>query len=462
MSDLSNVFREGCKVVISPDKMRAWITLVPPAAGVRYTAAAIAEWLPQKGVMFGASEEMIRAAVESGRYDDLLEVARGRQPVDGVGGSYTLKIDKRPFTGLRGNSDGSLLYDDLSFLQEVPAGQVLADVVLPVEAKPGTTVTGETVPPRQSSPGQVLQGSGFQLSGDGLHYVAPGLSHVGMVGEQLVVTPLTKLPALSAEAGEVHIEGNLLVEGDVTAGVAVKASGSVFVAGRAVSASFEAGNNVLLCQGLRSEAGFGTVKAGGSVWGQFFESANITAGADVCANHLAGCEVNAGGRAIIVGGRGSITRTTLVAKGGVVAGSLGEGAVINCGLDKDVMDRYEAMAKREERLAVDLQTLQQHITAHERVNRAKADKGRCDAAYKEMVQKLNQQLSVLKILEGERSRLKRTIDQASAVAVVVRDTAMPGVSITIDSRTLTLQNTLRRTRFRRAGDMIEAQEVGGR
>ncbi len=366
----------GAKVVISPDKMRAWVVLPKPAKGGGYSARAIADWLPSQGVVCGASPVLIQQAISSARYDDLLEVARGEQAVAASGGDYVLKIDGKPFTGLRGAPDGSLIYDNLTFLQEAQAGQVLAEIVPPTQAQPGRTVTGEEVPPREGSPGRVLQGSGYEVSDDGRSYRAPGLSHVSMVNDQLVVTPLVKIPSLAAEAGPYKCEGNIIVEGDVTAGASIEAGGSVFVTGRANSCSIAAGNNVLLCGGMFGQNGVAKIKAKGSVWGQFFEMCEIEAGGDICANHLSGCEATAEGRANILGGRGQISGTNLYAKNGVVAGRIGAGndkTLIAVGMNKDLIDHYAVVNQRFEKLSIDINALQQNIVAHERVNRMKPE-----------------------------------------------------------------------------------------
>ncbi|MDL2327106.1 FapA family protein [Ruminococcaceae bacterium OttesenSCG-928-A11] len=463
MSDLTGVFNNGSKVVVSPDKMRAWVMLSKPA-GAGYTAEAITAWLPEHGVVYGVDPALVRKAADTDRWDELIEVARGKAPVAASGGDYTLKIDKKPFTGLRAAGDGSLIYDDFSFLQEVEAHTVLAEIIPPVAAEAGMTVTGEAVPAREGSPGRVLEGSGFVVADEGRTYRAPSLSHVYLVNDKLVVTPLSKVKSLSEADGELAFMGNVLVEGDVTAGAKFSASGSIFVAGRAVSCTIKAGNNVLLAGGMRSDGAFGTVEAAENVWGLFFESCNITAGGDLCANHLTGCEATCGGRANILGGRASIESTNLTATGGVVAGVLGSPSgsevVIRCGLGQDFLDRTATVAKKIDKLGIDIQALQQNITAHERVNKMKADKGRNDPAYKEMVAKRNQSLSVLNIMNNERTRLKRTADSFAGLAVIARDTAYAGVNLFIDARRFELKTTMKRTKFRRNGEVIEAIEIG--
>ena len=201
MSDLTKIFSSEAKVVISPDEMRAWVMLPPPSKGAPYTVDAVTEWLPQQGVVYGVRKNMIVEALASEKYYELLEVARGDTPVDPIPGRYTLRGEIKPFTGLRANSDGSLLFDDLSFLREAAEGEILADIEPPTPGMAGKSVRGETVEPKEAEETAALAGSGFELSEDGLHYVAPGLSHLNMVNQELIVTPLLKRESLSAADG---------------------------------------------------------------------------------------------------------------------------------------------------------------------------------------------------------------------------------------------------------------------
>lgn len=458
---ITDVFQGASKVVISPDQMRAWIMLEPPPKGQAYTPEAIAAWLPLHNVVYGADENMIQKAASSGRYQELLEVARGKEPVAAAGGSYTLNVEKKPFTGLRGNPDGSLFYDDLSFLQEVQAGTVLADIHPARPGAPGKSVTGEEIPPPESQNGKTLEGSGFELSADGTKALAPALSHVSVLNDQLVVTPLMKVDEV---AGPLHFEGNILVEGDLRPGAEINATGSVFVQGRADAANVQAGRNVLLCKGMRAQTGFGNVEARENVWGLVFESANIKAGGDICANQLVGCEATAGKRALILGGRGMIANTNLFAKEGVVATVLGDPrkvqTTVGAGLDAAFIEGYESLEKRLGKLNADIQVLVKNIYAFERVNKMKADKGRGDPSYKEMIKKRDQMLSVMNIVEAERTRQKRVIDSFSGVAVIARESAYPGLVVSIDARTIEITRVIPRVKFKRKGDVLEVTASG--
>lgn len=464
--DLNAVFQEDAKVVISPDKMRAWVMLPPPPAGITYTAEAIAQWLPEHDVVFGVDAALVKKAATSGRYHELIEVAHGKEPVAATGESYTLRIDKKPFTGLRGNSDGSLFYDDLSFLQVAEENQILAEVEPAFPGIAGTGVTGEDVAPKPAEKSSVLEGSGFIVTDDGRYYRSPVVSHISMVNNKLIVTPLLRLETLSGDDAPVDFDGNIFVEKDLRPGAVIEATGSIFVAGRAASANIKAGRNVLISGGMLGQSGFSRVEAKENVWSLFFEGAEVVAGNDVSANHLSGCEVKCGGKASILGGRGAIMNTSLYAKNGVIAidigTQVGDKSVVAAGMDKELIERFTILEQRITKLGNDVQGLQHSITAYERMNRTRPDKGRNNPDYKEMIAKKSQSLSVLNILTGERTRVKRAMDQFSNVSIVARNNVAPGVTIEIDTRTYSVTRQLHKVKFRRDLEEIKVVMSSGR
>ena len=160
-----------------------------------------------------------------------------------------------------------------------------------------------------------------------------------------------------------------------------------------------------------------------------------------------------------------VSGSHLYAKNGVAAGTLGDGrseTVIAAGMDKEFLDRYNAVVARDDRLNIEVRSLQQAVATHERVNKMKPDKGRKDNAYRDMVKKRDQLLSTLTILSRERARMKRTVDQFSAVSIVAREIAKPGVVIVIDTRSMKVELPMPRIKFRRDLERISAVYALGR
>lgn len=461
MNKENHIFSEGSRVVISPDEMRAWITLTPPKKGVRYTAEAVAAWLPQQGVVYGADAALIRTAVASQKYDELLEVARGDRAIDGGGGGYKIHTDAKPFTGLSSHMDGALHYDDLSFLQEAQEGEILAEIFPLEEGVPGKTVTGEVVKPREGNKMRPLEGEGYDITDDGRYFRAPSLSHVSLANNRLVVTPLLKIEELHPEQGPLSFEGNVFVDGNIYPGSTIHATGSIFVTGGAASANLKAGRHLFLSKGMRSHGGIATLEAEENIWGMAFESADITAGGNLSSNHLIGCDARVEGHVSVIGGLGQIANTSLYAKGGVLAQTIGsrqkDQTTIRVGMEAELIERNRAVQSRLDKLGVDVQAVQQNINAHEQINRFKEGKGRDNPQYQDMVTKRDQLLATFDLLTTERTRLKRIIDQHSGVSIIVREVIYPGTTISIDTYHRDITEPMHRCKFVRDHDYIEAQ-----
>ncbi len=459
MEDLAKMFQKGSKVVISPDEMRAWVMLPKPQKNCPYTLEGLREWLLQNGVTVGIRDDMLKTALQEREDDKLLEVARGIEVQEGKDGHLTFHIQQKVNASVRTASDGGLILDDLSFLHEVKAGAVIADIVPPVLGVPGRSVNGKELPSKHVvSESAELLGYGFQKSEDGLHYIAPVQSHIRFVDKSVQLTPVLYASGLCAEDGPLHFEGDIVIDGDVLTGSVIKAGQSVYVSGRCQDATIEAERNIVLCGGLSSLKSRGALSAKESILGLFFEQASLKAGRDVCASHLRGCEVTAGGHVRILGKQGLCASSAVRAKEGFVCQNLGgEGnsqTEVHVGLEKQLIQRGLQVSQNIEKRTQEVQQISQNISTFERLNRQKPNGGKDLADYKEMVSKKEGSLRVLNMLEKERQSIKRKMDGLSAAGVIVRDKVYPGVLISIDTREYIVDRKWTKVRFKREGEAI--------
>ncbi len=460
MENLAQMFGEGSKVVISPDEMRAWVMLPKPQKDCPYTEEGLRAWLLENGVTHGLRDDMIKKALLERKSDELMEVARGTDAQEGTDGYLQMHVKEKENASVRTGSDGGLILDDLSFLHEVPAGKVLAEVMPAIPGTPGYSVNGHELPTRHSvKEADALEGSGFEKSDDGLRYSAPVRSHVRFVNGTLVLTPVTVTGDICADDGPLSVEGNLVVEGDILAGSVLAATGSVYVSGKSQEATIDAGRNILLCGGMHSMRARGTLTAKENIWGQLFEQASLHAGSDVCATVLRGCEVTSGGQVRVLGKQGQISGCEVYATSGVVCQTLGgdgdNRTEIHVGMKKSLLSRNTQINQSIEKRNQDVQQILQNMATIEKLNRQKPTKGKDLPEYLEMVQKKDATLKVLRMLEQERQNLKRKMDALSAAGVVARVRVHPGVLISIDTREYHVDRKLGKVRFKRDGEYIE-------
>ncbi len=459
MDNLAQMFAPESKVVISPDEMRAWVMLPPPKKECPYTEEGLRAWLLQNGVTFGIREDMIKTALRERKNGELMEVARGQEAKEGSHGRLEFRIEQQENAGLRTGVDGAVVLDDLSFLQELPAGTVLADIVPATPGISGCSVNGKELLPRNTvHEAKPLDGDGFEKSEDGQHYVVPTQSHIRFVDGNVQLTPVMHVETICAEDGSLEFEGDVVVDKDVQAGSVIKAAGSVFVAGRCREATIEAKRSILLCGGMHALHARGALNAKENIWGLHFEQTDLKAGRDIFASHLRGCEAAAQGQVRVLGKQGLVVGCEIHAREGFVCqtlGSEGDKSEIYVGIEKNLLNRSLQVAQNIEKRTQEVQSLLQNLSTIERLNRQRPNGGKDLPEYQEMLKKKTASLQVLKMLEQERQNLKRKMDGLSASGVVVRDRVFPGVLISIDTREYMVDKKMGKVRFKRDGEYIE-------
>lgn len=145
--------------------------------------------------------------------------------------------------------------------------------------------------------------------------------------ERIWISPLLVLDEVTLSTGNVEFDGSVYIRGNVGAGTMVKATEELIVDGYVEAAVLQCGGNMLLKQGMNA-VGEGSIRAGGSVNGNFFEAVRIHAGGDIQANYCLNCELYAEGTVAMLGSKGSISGGHTYAAKGIQAYHIGNRAGI--------------------------------------------------------------------------------------------------------------------------------------
>ena len=112
------------EIVISPDKMKAFIRITEPVGGGNPVGIQeIAFEMKKKGVIFGIKEEMVRYIAENPIYNQSILIAEGKAPVHGINGKvkflFNISQDIKPTI----MDDGSVNYRELNYIENVRKDQ---------------------------------------------------------------------------------------------------------------------------------------------------------------------------------------------------------------------------------------------------------------------------------------------------------------------------------------------------
>lgn len=292
--------RDGrCDIAVSDDAMTAWLTLTPAAGGLAVDAAQVARALQDSGVCFGIDDAAIARALAKGVAVTEV-VARGRPAERGAPAQFRSLVPDIQRRGPRVNERGVANYREVSSLVIVHAGDPLMQRTPATAGRAGSDVLGLVIPAEHGDDPPFSP----TLSGASSAQENPDLLVAAISGQPLLqqngvsVEPTITLASVDISIGNVDFDGTVNITGDIAAGMRVRASGDVHVAGSVEAAEIEAGGNIVVMGGVIGNAERGTtagkpgtpktrLQAKGSVKLRFCEGVTVEAGTDLLIDEVA-------------------------------------------------------------------------------------------------------------------------------------------------------------------------------
>jgi len=288
------------QVSLSANGLEARVDIGGAQGGTAVTHEAINAALAAEGVTSGLLDAAIAAVVAAGSASGEV-VARGTPAEDGADGRLEVLIpqarDRQPHEDLNGHID----YHDLGDIQVVHPGDALMRRHPPTPGVDGRTLLGQTIP---AKPGKVvkfaskLPGTDFAV-GDGDLLLAAITGQPVVVKNGMAVEPIYKIKQVGSASGNINFDGNVVISGDVDAGMTVCATGDIEVGGVVDLATLEAGGNIVVKGGVIGSLGHpGSgehhIRCGGSFNATYAQQTVIEAGDSIFIDDMAlQCELSA-------------------------------------------------------------------------------------------------------------------------------------------------------------------------
>ena len=332
-------------VRITEDKTEAWLYLCAPEDGAKYEKSEIMRYLQLNGVMAGINESHVAAMCKKQIYEREVKVAASEKGEPGSEGRFEFFFNtEKPKPEIR--KDGTVDYRSMSLVQNVEEGQLLAIYHPAVQGTSGRDVTGAFEKANVYKELRPLTGKGISNAEDPNKYYAAKSGKVEYDGDnKLSIVEVYEVQGGCDYANNalVDFNGDVIIHGNVEAGVTIRAGKSLTVEGVVESANITAGGDVCLKRGMQG-AGKGTIVAGGDIFTEFLEYANVKAGGNVQSNVILNSRVSAGDRVTLTGKKGLIAGGSVHAMLGVSCQNVGNQSEIKTGIHVGVLP--ETMEKR--------------------------------------------------------------------------------------------------------------------
>jgi len=361
-------------VIISPDKLKAFIVLNPPEEEKMLKPEEILELLNKNGVTYGIKNSTIDSIVKSPVYNEMICVAEGKPPIPGQNGSieyhFDIKKERKP-TVLE---DGRVDFRELNLIENVSKGQVLCTLIPPVPGIKGKTVTGEDIPTVEGKPAILPKGRNVEVSEDGQNLISSIDGQVQLVDGKVSVFANYDVPAdVDNSTGNISFVGNVSIRGNVLSGFTVEAGGSVEVWGVVEGAVIKAGGDIILRRGIQG-LGKGTLISGGDIVAKYIEHSNVEAKNNITAEVIMHSNVKCGNKLELTGRKGLLVGGTskvgkeVVAK--VIGSYMATSTDIEVGVDPALRERYKALKDEIAVAESDLKKAEQAINILKRLEAA--------------------------------------------------------------------------------------------
>jgi len=352
--------------MISPDKMKGYITLIPPDNGRMLTMDEIVDILNKNGIIYGINKATLESLVKYPIYNEMICIAEGTPPVNGQNGKVQYHFDITRESKPTILEDGKVDFRELNLIQSVQQGQILCSLVPPVRGIPGRTVMGTDIPPVEGKPVPLPKGRNVSISEDGQSLIANISGQISYIDGKVNVFATYEVQAdVDNSTGNINFIGNVSIRGNVLSGFVVEAGGTVEVMGVVEGAIIKAGGDIILRRGMQG-MGKGVLISGGDIISRFIENStveaknNIKAEAIMHSNVKCGNKLELSGRkGLLVGGSCKVGKE-IVAK--VIGSHLATITEIEVGIDPAIRERYKAAKEELVSAENDLRKAEQAIT----------------------------------------------------------------------------------------------------
>ncbi len=442
---------------ISEDKMTATIHIGDCDEFYALSVQSLKDFLDKTQIRFGVKMEALQLISEKPQAlkNNSLIIAEGLPVIMGEDGYIKFKsestgVEQRPLE----LDDGSVNYKELTQINNVRKGELLATRVLATQGMDGKNVHSDPV---QTKPGKEVK---FKLGKNvvqdaeqmKLYSVIDGVM-TRTEKDKINVFPIYEVKGnIDYRSGNIDFVGTVVIQGNVLAGFKVKAAGDVRVQGNVEGCEIEAGGAVEVSGGVIM-SNKGMVKAGTDIRANFVQDANIYAAEDIVIKQsIMHSQVRSGKRIICNGQKGLIVGGMVQAGDRIVCRVVGNQnntpTMIEVGVHPELRNELNNIKNEFKNNHTKLENTMKALILLDRM----ATLGKLPADKLDMYSKLTlsrkQVIEEMNMLDERKAEIELILDAAESAKVDVMQTVFGGTKVGIGRYTRNISDTTSKPSFR--------------
>jgi uncharacterized protein (DUF342 family) len=441
--------RDGrCKVIVSSNGMEATMAIEPPVGeGSWPTKEHALRALQAENVSFGIMENVVDDVIKY-KLTKPAVIAKGKPPVAGKDAEIKVLFESGVFRKASIEDEfGRVDYRQLQTVQNVVAGQVIAEKNPATAGESGCDVRGREIPAVPGKDKTLKVAKNAVWSGDGLTLVATTGGEPVMINGRVSVHQVYELKGdVNFDTGNINFSGNVVIHGNVESGFKVEAEGDITIYGNVDSADIKAGGNLFI-QGGVTGMDKTEIYCSGDFSAKYIEHATVVCdGTLTVKESVMYCQINADSKVLVEGGKGllvgGIIRSGEEISAKTIGSRLGTVTELEVGVRPKTKLELQDIEAQIKNNSDSLDKAEKAIVILSKIPNLPDDR-------KEMLQNLIKTTYALKsqIAEAEihHQELLDEIQNRSKEKgrIKIKDTIYPGVRVTMGRTTIMIQDEIK-------------------
>ncbi len=456
-----SIEENGSYVRISDDNMHAFLYLMPPGEGKdNYTKDELVDFLQKKGVTTGLHQSNLTAVIRKKVYRREIEVAAGQVVVHGQNGYYEYKFSPERYCAPETKPDGSVDYASMCTLENIKAGDPVAVYHHAHAGQDGYDVKGNVIKAEAAKEIPELKGQVVVSPDDPDVYLAAKDGKIEIRDGGIDIQNVHEIHGdVTLITGKVEFRGDVLIHGNLEAGVTIRAGRNIEIRGAAEEVDLFAGGDILLCQGIQG-ARKAKISAKGNIFADFIEDTIATAGESVQANVIMNSRISADEYVILTGKKGAIIGGYTHAEKGIKAAEVGDTSevrtVVHAGCNKEIYQRAQQLKKRNKEISGQVKELAAEI---DECRKKYTDEAELSSKLEPMEQSRNALMEEWEEGRNEFQELEKVIKDSLNAEIVIGGNIYQGTLISLGISQMPVEHTTCFMKYFLLGGRIESNVI---
>ncbi len=312
-------------VYITEDQLSAWLIVFPPVGrGKELEQSMLERVLEESNVCFGVDTELVEAlADKTDRYFHLFSIAKGEPVLHGKDGYIEDFFERTVKQKFAENEHGKVDYFNLNLVQNVEKGDVICQLVPPVEGISGRTVQGKEISCKAGKSAALPKGQNTEVSEDGTKLLAIKSGRVEFSGKGFQVKSVLEIDGnVDFSSGNINFVGDVHIHGDVSSGFTVRTVGDITIDGVVEAAEIEAGGDLIVAKGISGDSR-AVIRAHHNIYAMYMENCSVHCRGNLQTDCIVNCDVYCDGEIQVRSGRGTIIGGRVRAARGITSKIIG-------------------------------------------------------------------------------------------------------------------------------------------